>query len=139
MSSLLLAAGIALVFTGLNAALGFTTVGLLASTMAVASLLYAGALWFGGRQRGRGALLFDRALKPISGGDLLAELPEAIREQVRAHARLALAGERVRFVADRRMFLATPVLSETGDVLYALLVEGAVADAQPKPVDLAVH
>jgi hypothetical protein len=47
LSSLLMTAGIGLVFYGLNSALGFTVPGMLASVAAIASLLYAGGALFG--------------------------------------------------------------------------------------------
>jgi heme A synthase len=47
LSSLLMATGIVLVFYGINAALGFTVIGMFASLAAITSLLYAGAVLFG--------------------------------------------------------------------------------------------
>lgn len=47
LSSLLMTAGIVLVFYGLNSALGFTVLGMLATVAAIASLLYAGGALFG--------------------------------------------------------------------------------------------
>ena len=47
LSSLLMAAGIVLVFYGFNAALGFTIVGMFASLAAITALLYAGGVLFG--------------------------------------------------------------------------------------------
>jgi hypothetical protein len=46
-SSLLMAAGIVLVFYGFNSALGFTVIGMIASVAAIVSLLYAGGVLFG--------------------------------------------------------------------------------------------
>lgn len=46
-SSFLMAAGIVLVFYGFSSALGFTTVGVLASVAAISALLYAGGVLFG--------------------------------------------------------------------------------------------
>jgi hypothetical protein len=47
LSSLLMAAGIVLVFYGFSSALGFTVTGTLASVAAIAALLYAGGVIFG--------------------------------------------------------------------------------------------
>jgi hypothetical protein len=47
LSSLLMAAGIVLVFYGFNAALGFTLIGMFASLAAITALLYAGGVLFG--------------------------------------------------------------------------------------------
>lgn len=139
MSSLLLAAGIILVFTGVGAALGFTPLGLLASATAVVSLLYAGAMWSrrSAPSHGRGIILFDPHLEPVAGGEVLATFADATRRELRTQARAALAGERVRFEHGQRTFLATPVVSETGGVLYALVVENASVDGLQPASELA--
>ena len=45
-SSVLLGLGVLLVFFGLNAALGFTRGGAIASLAVIGALLYSGAVWF---------------------------------------------------------------------------------------------
>ena len=47
-SAILFVGGVAVIFFGLSSALGFSVTGLVASAAAIAALLYAGAVWFGG-------------------------------------------------------------------------------------------
>lgn len=129
-ASLLLAVGIVLVFTGLTAALGFTGSGLLASVAAVAGLLYAGAIWFGGPAPAAApgaVLMFDHRLDLMSGGSLLTLFPERVRGDLRGHCLAALAGERARVTVDGRAFQVLPVVDGEGEVLYGVLIESVAA------------
>jgi hypothetical protein len=122
-SSLLLASGIVLVFTGINAALGFTLPGMVASIAAIAGLLYAGAVWFGGTPEPSGVAVFDHTLTLTNGSPLLARFSDSQKEEVRAKATATLAGAKASLAVDGRTFLMTPILSEGGAVLYGALVE----------------
>src|SRR4051812_27947096 len=137
-SSVLLAAGIVLTFTGLSSALGFTTGGMIASVAAIAALLYAGGTWLGGAPglapAGAGSvLLFDRSLRVASGATpgafVMAQFPEPIRPEIEAHCRAALRGEHAHFVCEHRnarfVFDVAPVQSVDGVVLYGVLMTGA--------------
>lgn len=131
-ASILLAAGIVLVFTGLSSALGFTVTGMLASVAVIAGLLYAGGTWFGAAAAPAptapgGALVFDHRLELTGGTLLLAAFPEPLRPELRARCLAALAGERTRFVLDGRVFQALPVVDADGAVIYAVLIEGTAA------------
>lgn len=124
-SSLLLAAGLVLVFAGLSTALGYTLVGMLASVGVVAALLYAGGIWFG-----RGSptpsppvTVFDRNLVLLPGTPLLDGFEETARATVRAQCLAALAGERAQFTAGGRTFDVTPIHTSDGAVLYGALIE----------------
>ena len=48
LSNVLFLGGLALVFVGITSAIGVSVAGVLATAAAVAALLYAGAVWFGG-------------------------------------------------------------------------------------------
>lgn len=136
LSSVLLIAGIVLVFAGLSAALGLTVAGVLASLTAIATLLYAGSAWFGpppplAVQAGaETVLVFDRDLHVIAGtspgGSLLSRFPAATRPAIEARCRAALRGESSRFVcntAGARLVVETaPLASVTGVVLYGTLI-----------------
>ena len=64
-SSLLMAAGIVLVFYGFNSALGFTVIGMIASVAAIVSLLYAGGVLFGTpSERTHGTAGAEHAVEP---------------------------------------------------------------------------
>jgi hypothetical protein len=138
LSSLLLAAGIVLVFAGLSTALGFTPLGMLASVAAIAALLYAGGVWFGGspaQLTAPGAdtvLVFDRLLRvvagPATGASLLAQFPLPIRPELEMRCRLALRGEHTHFSCEhagaRISFDISPVQSVSGVVLYGIVIAG---------------
>jgi hypothetical protein len=138
-SSVMLASGIVLVFAGLSAALGFTAPGMLASVAVIATLLYAGSVWFGPPSSipcPAGAeivIVFDRDLHiaagPAAGGPLLSRFPAALRPEIEARCRAALAGESTRFVCEvagsRVVFEAAPIVSVTGVVLYGTLITSA--------------
>lgn len=126
-SSLLLAGGIVLVFAGVNAALGFTIPGIVASLAAIAGLLYAGAAWGQASPRPERALIFDRHLQLTTGEPLLARFPETQRDEVRAKATATLAGARASLLVDGRPMMMAPITSESGLVLY-----GAIVDSSPQ-------
>jgi hypothetical protein len=138
-TSLLLACGIVLVFSGLSAALGFTVPGMLASVTAIATLLYAGAVWFGAPPAvltpagGDTIVVFDRSLRVAAGMtpgvSLLAQFPEPLRPEIEVRCRAALRGEHTHFVCVHRgtrfAFEIAPVQSINGMVLYGVLITGS--------------
>lgn len=125
LSSLLLAAGIVLVFTGINAALGFSLSGIVASVAAIAGLLYAGAAWGGRPARSEGVILFDRHLRLTTGEPLLTRFPATQHDEVRAKATATLAGARASLTVGGRQLLMAPIVSETGAVLYGAIIESS--------------
>ena len=151
-SSVLLAAGIVFVFTGLSAALGFTSVGMLASVAAIAALLYAGGLWFGGAPANLATaggsetvIVFDRSLRiaagAVPGTPLLSHFPEPLRPEIETACRLALRGQHTHFDRDhagaRISFDISPVPSVSGTVFYGVLIAGSgvrVPSATSAPV-----
>jgi hypothetical protein len=147
-SSVFFAIGIALVLIGLSAALGFSIAGVVASAAAVASLLYAGGVWFGDKS-GRLAptvLVFDRELcitgGPHAGRPVASKFPSSIRDEIERRCAAAIAGRHSRFtVTDggrQRTFDAAPVLSGHAYEIAGVLVEGAAAIDDPLPADAAV-
>ena len=139
-SSVLLASGIVFVFSGLSAALGFTTAGMLASIAAIAALLYAGGTWFGGAPASfspaggaETVIVFDRSLRIAAGATpgtpLLSRFPEPLRPEIEKACRLALSGEHTHFDCEhagaRVHFDISPVQSITGMVLYGVLITGS--------------
>jgi hypothetical protein len=138
LSSVLLASGVVLVYVGLSTALGFTPAGIVASVAAIAALLYAGGIWFGGvpgQLTTPGAdkvLVFDRLLQvvtgPATGGSLLAQFPAPIRPELEMRCRMALRGEHTHFSCEhagaRIAFDISPVQSINGVVLYGIVVAG---------------
>ena len=133
-SAVLLFGGVAIVFAGLSAALGLSPAGIAASAAAIAGLLYAGGVWFGGGRESAGApVLFTRGLTIAGGrghGTPVVELfPPAMREEVEARCRAALDGHASRFTCQgpagaRRMDVA-PVRTADGTVAYGLLFDAA--------------
>lgn len=128
-STLLLAGGVFLVFAGINAALGFSLAGMVASVAAIAGLLYAGAVWFGAESASTSdrVLIFDHSLQLMSGAPLLRRFPDARKDEIRAKATATLAGARASVIVDGRTLLMVPVISDTGLILY-----GAVVDTTPQ-------
>ena len=139
-SLVLLAGGIVFVFTGLSAALGFTTAGMLASIAAIAALLYAGGIWFGGAPAKfapaeglETVIVFDRSLRIAAGATpgtpLLTHFPEPLRPEIETACRLALRGEHIHFNCEhagaRIHFDISPVQSINGIVLYGVLIAGS--------------
>jgi len=96
-SSVLLAAGIVFVFAGLTRAMGISAATVAISVIAIAALLYAGGIWFGGAPPDistAGAavvIVFDRWLNVTAGKapgtSLLLHFPEPLRPEKigRAH------------------------------------------------------
>lgn len=150
-SSLLLATGIVVVFAGTNAALGSTVAGVVASIAAIATLLYAAAVWLGpppAAMAPSGAetvIVFDRSLHIAAGATpgtpLLSQFPAALRDTVEAHCRAALRGEHSHFACDIRgqriAFDVGPVQTVAGVVLYGVLITGSgmrVEAIAPEPL-----
>lgn len=138
-SSVLLAGGVVLVFAGLTTALGFSLPGIVASSAAIAALLYAGGVWFGGAPLpDPSAVLFTHTLAmaggPLAGRPVSHLFPDAIRAEIEARCREALAGGACHFVcgsgAARVRFCATPVRDAAGAVVYGLLLSGSLV-AEP--------
>ena len=124
-STLLLAGGVVLVFAGVNAALGYTVAGMVASLAGIAGLLYAGAVWFGASPAVTfdRVLVFDHSLQLTSGAPLLARFPDAQKDEIRAKATATLAGARASVLVDGRTLLMLPIISDTGLVLYGVVVD----------------
>jgi hypothetical protein len=140
LAALLLAGGIVLVFAGLSSALGFTLVGMLASFAAIATLLYAGGVWFGGAPVSLAApagadtiIIFDRSLRVAAGGapglSLLSQFPERLRPEIEIRCRAALRGEHSHFDCEhegaRVSFDIAPVQTLHGLVMYGVLIGGS--------------
>jgi hypothetical protein len=154
-SSILLAAGIVTILAGMSAAFGFTTGGVVASVVVVATLLYAGGLWFGGtshRIAAPGAdivIVFDRSLKitagPGPGTTVMMQFPEPLRPEIEMRCRLALRGEHTHFECEhdgaRLAFDIAPIQSTQGVVTYGVLISGsgiiAPATAAAPPTTVA--
>ena len=132
---MLLAGGVLLVFAGLASALGFSTSGMIASAAAIAALLYAGAVWFGGVARADASVvLFTPQLTvaagPLAGRALLDLFPVAQRQAIEAQCRAALAGQSTRFSpAEGETFEAAPVRSASGAIVYGILMAGTATPA----------
>jgi len=130
-----LAAGIILVFAGLNSALGFSITGVIASSAAIVGLLYAGGVWFGGApaRPDRQSVLFTHGLTiatgPASGRPIAELFAEPARAVIEEHCRLALEGRATRFTVAADVFAATPVRCPEGAVVYGLLLSGQAAEA----------
>jgi hypothetical protein len=136
LSSVLLASGIVLVFAGLSAALGFTAPGMIASIAVIATLLYAGGVWFSAPPAiavpagAETVLVFDRELLvaagPGAGTPLLTRFPADLRPEIEVRCCAALRGESHRFVCDSRdgrlVFETAPVASVTGVVVFGTLI-----------------
>lgn len=150
-SSALLLAGVALVFAGLSAALGFSAGGMIAASAVIAALLYAGAVWSRKDAPAAGpvhpinqALVFDGTLRLVSAagssGSLLTRFPESLRPEIEMRCLAALSGRSTRFTcehgSERVVFDAVPVRDNDGTIVYGMLlcgVSGAprVAAASP--------
>jgi hypothetical protein len=135
-SSLLLAGGVVLVFVGLSAALGSGVVGAAASIAVIATLLYAGGVWFGGvpapfaAAGAEAVIVFDRSLRVAAGAapgtPLLTQFPQPLRAELEMRCRLALQGEHTHFDCEhagaRISFDISPVQTIQGLVFYGVLV-----------------
>ena len=136
-SLVLLAGGVALVFAGLSAALDFSLPGIIASTAAIAALLYAGGVWFGEAPRAdRSMVLFTSDLSiaggPSKGRPLLDLFPDGMRGEIESRCRAALAGGASHFScgagAGRMSFSVTPVRDDGGAIAYGLLLSGTLLE-----------
>jgi hypothetical protein len=139
LAALLLATGIVLVFAGVSAALGFTNVGILASVAVIATLLYAGAVWFGGAPvplvpaGAETIIVFDRSLRVAAGRapgvSILSQFPERLRPDIELRCRAALRGEHSHFDCEhagaRVSFDIAPVQTVHGLVMYGVLISGS--------------
>jgi hypothetical protein len=138
-SSLLLAAGMVMVFAGLSAALGFTVPGMLASLAAMTALLYAGGVWFGQSAAADApcVIVFDTTLRisggPLAGQPLVAQFPLLMRGEIQRRCEEAIRGTHSRFTCSdgwrSRTFDAAPVLSGHQSVVCGVLIEGAAIPA----------
>ena len=134
-SVVILVVGVVLVFAGLSAALDFSIAGMVASSAAIAALLYAGGVWLGGAPQcgDPQMVLFTRQMKVASGRSagrdvrelfsdgMTADIEEACRQALDGHAR--------RFAAGGQTFVVSPIRSPEGSVVYGVLLSGEVADA----------
>jgi hypothetical protein len=137
-SFVLLACGVGLVFAGLISAFGGSVPGFIASTAAIAALLYAGAVWFGDAPRAdRSVVLFTRALTvaagPLAGRPVMDLFPDAMRVDIECSCQVALAGGPGHFTCGSPTgpvrFSVTPVRDEAGMVVCGLLLSGSAIDA----------
>jgi hypothetical protein len=134
-STVLLLAGVALVFAGMTSALNFSLPGLIATVATIAGLLYAGGVWFGSASPGEpSVLIFDRQLIIVSGADAgqpVGDLfPVGVRRDVEQRCRDAFDGRSARFSvpgdADRQRFEVAPIRTADGFVSYGILLSGAI-------------
>jgi hypothetical protein len=137
-STVLLLAGVGLVFAGMTSALDFSLPGIIATVATIAGLLYAGGVWFGSVAPGQpSVLMFDRHLIVVSGphpgrpvGDLF---PLGVRRDVEQRCRDAFDGRSTRFSipgdASRRRFEVAPIRTADGLVAYGILLSGAMVAA----------
>ncbi|MGH9310491.1 MAG: hypothetical protein ACRD1U_14025 [Vicinamibacterales bacterium] len=150
-SSVLLGAGVGLVFLGLSASFGFTAGGMIASLIAVGVLMYAGAIWAApGPSRLAASpvalVVFDRDRRIVSGGvpgeSLTAQFPEMLRPEIGRRAEAALGGSTERFPCLHGgrfvVFEVLPVRDAQGAIVYGILLstEGepaAIAASGPYP------
>lgn len=139
-SSVLLAAGVLVIFAGLTAALGFTPGGMLASIAAIATLLYAGGVWFGAPAAPAAPdtiRVFDRSMHIVCGSacgaHVLAHFPESARRDIEARCAAVFLGQSARFSCEENGqivgFDVTPVRAADGTVLYGILISGTAASA----------
>ena len=140
-SSVLLASGVVLVFTGLSSAMGFSVASVVISIAAITALLYAGGAWFGGSSApiaaagGEVVIVFDRSLKVTAGASpgtsLLLQFPEPLRPEIEMRCQLALRGEHTHFECEhggaRISFDIGPAQSIQGIVMYGVLISGSGA------------
>jgi hypothetical protein len=140
-SSALLGLGVLLVFFGLNAALGFTFGGALASLAVIGALLYSGAVWFTPPAARPSAaalsfnapIVFDRDGRVVSGAEpgqaLAARFPETLHAEVNQRCAAALAGAAGWLAGNHNgqpvTFEFLPVRSSNGTIVYGLLVISA--------------
>ena len=135
-SYVLLAGGVFLVFAGLAAALEFSAAGMIASAAAIAALLYAGGVWFGGSTRvDASVLLFTPQLivaaGPLAGRSVADLFPIPLRKEIDALCHAALRGEATRMApAAGAEIEAAPVRAADGTIVYGILISGAATPGQ---------
>ena len=135
-SYVLLAGGVFLVFAGLAAALEFSASGMIASAAAIAALLYAGGVWFGGAPRvDASVVLFTPqltvAVGPLAGRSVADLFPIPLRKEIDALCQAALRGEARRIAPDAGAAIeAAPVRAADGAIVYGILISGAAMPAQ---------
>jgi hypothetical protein len=137
-STVLLLAGVGLVFAGMSSALNFSLPGIIATVATIAGLLYAGGVWFGSVTSGKpSVLIFDHHLIIVSGihtgrpvGDVFSS---GVRRDVEHRCREAFDGRSTRFSIsaddDRRRFEVAPIRTADGLVAYGILLSGALIPA----------
>ncbi|MEO7135446.1 MAG: hypothetical protein ABI024_14635 [Vicinamibacterales bacterium] len=123
----------------MTSALGTSAPALLASTAAIAALLYAGGVWFGGAATGAAPsiLVFNHTLMisggPLSGKPVASQFPVWMRSEIRRRCEAAIRGEYSRFTcADglrSRTFDAAPITNAEGSIVCGVLIEGAAIPA----------
>jgi len=132
----LLAGGVCLVFAGLSSSFAFSTSGMITTAAAIAALLYAGGVWFGDTPRTDcSVVLFTPQLTVAAGpmaGRTVAELfPIALRKEIDAQCRAALAGRASHFTpGGEGGFDAAPVRGADGLIVYGILIASAPTPAQ---------
>src|SRR5689334_10582921 len=127
-STVLLAGGVFLVFSGLTSALGYSTGGIVATLAAIAALLYAGGVWFGGAPNTDVSLvLYTPSLTiangPLAGHAITDLFPDHMRSEIDIQCRVALSGHTARFACGKggeKTFEASPVRTADGLVVYGL-------------------
>ena len=141
MSSALLIVGVALVFAGFSASLGFTPAGILSGVAAIVSLLYAGAAWFGRTTTpaaaGEPIVVFDRTLRVVCsaahGRQISAHFPAGVRDEIERRCAAALLGDPSHFTCAENGqvvdYDVAPVRGVDGTVLCVVLIAGMAAPA----------
>jgi len=129
-SYVLLAGGVLLVFAGLASALSFSLSGVIASAAAIAALLYAGAVWFGGASNADASVILFTPRLTVAAGPLTGRavpdlFPPGMRAAIETHCRAALTGQSSRFSATGETFDAAPVRGADGLIVYGILIAGA--------------
>ena len=139
LASALFVLGVALVFLGLTATLGFAPGGIVASLGAIAALLYAGAVWFGSPARRSASgptpdpnapSLFDASGRLLCGpaaGQPVASLFDAdLRREIDLQCAAALAGTPARFTCMVKgasvVFDVLPVRAADGTIRFGVVV-----------------
>ena len=143
LSSAMLGTGVLLVFVGLSAALGFSAYGMLASVAAIATLLYAGGVWFGALSPAAAAaapapiVVFDRTLTIAFGGangtPVASQFPESMRREIESRCGAVFLGQSTHFTCEQDGravgFDVAPVRAADGTILYGILITGTAAPA----------
>jgi len=132
-STVLLLAGVGLVFAGMSSAFHFSLPGIVAVLASIGGLLYAGGVWFANIVPDEpSVVLFDRHLIIVSGGQPgrpIGDLfPLSVRRDVEQRCREAFDGRSTRFSipghAGRGRFEVAPIRIADGLVAYGILLSG---------------